>query len=222
MDLLVQILLFFIMGVLFYFIDSRLLGSLYRWWYGMTNKEGLPEGVTKGFVSEREVGVRVGWAIFFTGVGAAITLVSGSFFNNSTDVVLTLMALFVGATLGFLAAPYVLKYLPGKVESATDYLDKVESGEKKVTDDLKSAAGAATKNLAGMAADGSEKIREVASEVKKEVFDAADDARDKIKGLGDVKKRQAERDEKKADKKDDSDSDGNKDWRSGVKDFIDK
>ena len=209
MDLLVQILLFFIMGILIFYIDGLVGTGLYRGWYNLTHKDPLDPSIQKGFLTNRPVPFRLGWALAFTLIGAGITIVSGSFFNDSTSVALTLMALFVGLILGLLAAPTLIRVLPGRVNKAVNYVDEVESGERKLGDDLKQAATEATKGIAGAAVAGVSKVREAAEEAR----ETAEDAAASITGREEKAKPEPPAEEEPEEKPD---------WRSGVQDFMDK
>ena len=136
MDLLVQIGLFFILGLALFWFDSWAGVGLYRGWYNMTNREPLPSGERRGFLLHRPARVRIGWALALAAIVTALTLRYGSFFQDSTRVVLNLLAMLVGLGIGLLSAPSILRRLPGVVDTASDYLDEVEAGERDPKEDL--------------------------------------------------------------------------------------
>jgi hypothetical protein len=147
MDLLVQILLFFVLGLALYWADAAVGVGLYRGWYGMTHRDPLPEGVRRGFLLGRPARVRLAWALGLAAVLALLTIRYGSFFQDSTRVVLNLLALLVGLGAGLLAAPTVLARLPGVVDRAADYVDAVDAGERRPGEDLRRAGGRAAEAL---------------------------------------------------------------------------
>ena len=79
MDLLIQIALFVMLGVLLYYIDSAILTGLYRVVYNMTHRDPLDQSVRKGFLMNRNARVRLTWAMGITAVVAIITLLFGNF-----------------------------------------------------------------------------------------------------------------------------------------------
>lgn len=153
MDLLVQILLFFILGLALFAFDAWAGVGLYRAWYGMTHKDPLPPGQKRGFLVRRKASIRLAWALAIAALIAAISVRYGSFFQDSTRVTLTLLAMLVGLGLGLLAAPSVLSRLPGLVNDATDYVDAVERGDRRPGEDLRDAARKATDRATDKAAD---------------------------------------------------------------------
>lgn len=199
MDLLVQILLFFVLGLALYWADAAVGVGLYRGWYGMTHRDPLPEGVRRGFLHGRPARVRLAWALGLAAVLALVTIRYGSFFQDSTRVVLNLLALLVGLGAGLLAAPSVLARLPGVVESAADYVDAVDAGERRPGEDLRRAGGRAAEALrdaaTGKAGPAAPQPRE------KEPPPAAEDAPPPA---------------------DDPPPSGDGDWRRGVDDFLNK
>jgi hypothetical protein len=133
MDLLIQIALFVLLGVLLYYIDSAILTGLYRVVYNMTHRDPLDQSVRKGFLMNRNARVRLTWAMGITAVVAIITLLFGNFFSDSTRVVLNLLAMLVGLSGGLVLAPILIKTMPGKLNQAVDYADQKEMELKRAS-----------------------------------------------------------------------------------------
>ncbi len=129
MDLIIQIALFFLLGVLVYYADGVMGTGLYRLWYNMTHKDPLSSGVTLGFLHNRSARVRLIWALTITVIVTAVSMIFGNFFSETTRVLLNLLALLVGVSAGFLVAPIVLKRVPGQVSKVIDYADQAEKGD---------------------------------------------------------------------------------------------
>lgn len=126
MDQIIQIALFLLLGVLLYALDAAALTRLYRMGYNMTHQHPMDPGIRKGFLLQQKGRVRLSWAWILTAAAALATLLSGRFFSDTTRVVLNLLSLGVGLSLGFVLAPLVLRHLPGQVRRAADLADELE------------------------------------------------------------------------------------------------
>jgi len=126
MDLLLQIALFLLLGVVLHSLDSFLGTALYRGWYNMTHKDPLPAGERRGFLQQQPLRVRLFWALALTGLAAIAVLISGTFFQDTTRILLNLLAMLVGLLAGFLLAPSILAAFPAKWKKASRYLEETE------------------------------------------------------------------------------------------------
>lgn len=126
MDLLLQIALFLLLGVVLHFLDGLAGTALYRLWYNMTHKDPLLAGERRGFLQQQPLRVRLYWALALTILAALAVLSSGSFFQDTTRILLNLLAMLVGLSAGFLLAPGILAALPDKWNKASRYLEETE------------------------------------------------------------------------------------------------
>ncbi|MBI1193543.1 MAG: hypothetical protein GC205_10255 [Bacteroidetes bacterium] len=126
MDLLLQIALFLLLGVVLHSLDSYLGTALYRGWYNMTHKDPLAAGERRGFLQQQPLRIRLFWALALTGIAATAVLVSGTFFQDTTRILLNLLAMLVGLFAGFLLAPSILAAFPDKWKRASRYLEETE------------------------------------------------------------------------------------------------
>lgn len=218
MDLLVQILLFFVLGLALFALDAWAGVGLYRVWYGMTHKEPLAPDQRRGFLVHRKASVRMAWALGIAGVIALISVRYGSFFQDSTRVTLTLLAMLVGLGLGLLAAPTVLARLPGMLNGASDYVDAVERGDRRPGEDLRKTATKATEQAIDKASDLAAELRSKPAEPSAAAAKAEPHA-----GEGPKKSDAVRIDAEKGvnAKPGDKPADG-RNWRKGVGDFLDK
>ena len=208
MDQLVQILLFLILGILLYYIDSLVGTGLYRGFYNLTHKDELDPAVRKGFLVDRSAGHRLGWAVAIVVIASGIAFLSGAFFGDRTlENALLVVTMFVGLLLGFLFAPTVVRFLPGALKRSVDYVESIESGESSIGDDLRSAATKAGKKIVREAVAAGEKVK-----------DTVEDAKEELRGK---EKEEARKPDPDPDEGKDDDEPP-RDWRGGVKDFLDK
>jgi|GEM_PF-2581675 len=126
MDLLLQIALFLLLGVVLHFVDGLAGTALYRAWYNMTHKDPLVSGERRGFLQQQPLRIRLYWALAITAVAAVAVLSSGTFFQDTTRILLNLLAMLVGLSAGFLLAPGILAALPDKWNKASRYLEETE------------------------------------------------------------------------------------------------
>lgn len=205
MNILLHILAFFVLGVVVYYIDSRVGLKIHRSWYNLTHKYPLPEHIHKGMIIRQPFFQRliiaaliVGAEVFISGyLGAASVLV---------DVLLGVAGL-VGMILGFYFAGSILKIVPGTVGKAVDYLEKVESGETNIKEDvIGGAAAMGTKITDAVAEKGVEKVIGKIMPDKKEK-----EVKQETPG--------PEPEPKKEEKPEEEDD---QDWRDGIDKFLKK
>jgi uncharacterized membrane-anchored protein YhcB (DUF1043 family) len=218
MDHLIQIILFLLLGVLIYYLDSSFGLRLYRSWYGMTHKEPLPESEVKGFLINQPMSSRISVALVITSIGAVISFLSPRFWDNTLQIVLTIMALAVGLVVGFMFAPAILKAVPGRVKKVVDYAEQVESGEADMEQDIKGAIQDLGKNVGDLTKGSLDNIKQSATDA---VQDMADAAKNINKKKSEKSAPGEERNTSSESNKPEEDE-APKDWRKGVDDFLGK
>lgn len=194
-------LIFFILGIVVYYLDSKFGVKWYRSWYNLTHKDPMPNDVSVGFVFNRGFQPKVALAIVLVGIELLLSFLYGS--AASLNNLLYGIGEFIGIILGFMLAPRMIKGVPGKVKGAMDYMEKVDKGEVNIKKDLVKGAFKA----------GSE-IKDVLSEKDKP------EPMPKVTPAPEAPVQTAEEKAPEPEKKDEGKKDD--DWRSGVKKFMDK
>jgi len=149
MTLALWIIVFFLLGILVYYLDLEYGTDIYRKWYNISHKDKLPDNVIRGFVVKRKFFPRLMVVLFFVALETGLMILYGKL--HPLEYLGLGVAEIFGMMLGFLLAPWFLKIFPGRVRNAIEYIDKIESGEVDVKKDIVKGvtkAGVEIKNIA--------------------------------------------------------------------------
>ncbi len=128
---------FLIIGSIWYVID-RLFGvKLYRWFYDMTHRDPLPDAQYVGFIYRRKAQAR-----FFSALVIAVgqgAVISSNTHDGPLIELLTFIFQIPVLMLGFYLGPFVFRLWENK-EDLFEQVDKIESGEIALRDELKEVA----------------------------------------------------------------------------------
>lgn len=117
---------FIVIGALWYVFDRVFGVALYRWWYGMTHRDALPQEISKGFIYNRNASAK------FTAATLLAVLQSIQQFTSGEGSFQTeLLSIFFEVPLlmlGFYFGPTFFKLWREKDE-LLETVDKLESGE---------------------------------------------------------------------------------------------
>lgn len=196
-------LIFFILGIVIFYADTKVGIKWYRGWYNLTHKDPMAEDINMGFIYNRSFQNKAILAIVLVGIEVVVSFFLGS--ASSLNDLLYGIGELLGIILGFMLAPRMIKGGAGKMKGAMDYMEKVDKGEVNLKKDL----------VKGAIKAGSE-IKEVLSETdfkKPEQQEAPkqEPAQQKEEKAPEPEKKEEENKGKKDD-----------DWRKGVKKFLDK
>ncbi len=200
MTLALWIIVFFILGILVYYLDLQHGTDVYRKWYNLTHKEKLPAETIRGFVAGRKFGPRIVVVLFFVSIEVGLMILYGKL--HPLEYIGLGVAEVFGMLLGFLFAPWFLKIFPGRVKNAIQYMDKIESGEVDVKKDV----------IKGVAKAGKE-IKEITDELKE--APPSESQKQEIK-------QEIKAEPPKPEPKEESKEPPKEDWREGVKKYLKK
>ncbi len=202
-------LVFFILGILLFYIDTKRGIIWYRGWHNLTHKDPMPDGVIKGFIVNNDFRSKL-----TIGLILVLAEIAVSFFWGMASPLEDLfygIGELVGVIAGFYLAPKMIKTVPGGIKDTIEYIQKVESGEADVKKDfIKGAvkAGTEVKNI--ITAEDSEEIKTSPPSQAPEPEPA------KPKETEETKAEEPNQVQPK------NDDDKDDDWRKGVKKFMDK
>lgn len=137
----------FFLGMAWYVFDRSVGYKLYKLWYNWTNKEKLPDNAEMGFVYKRKAKVRVAWATAISAFQSALAIY-GSDVNPFFELICFFFEIPV-ILAGFYAGPG-LYYIWSRKDKALDKLDRIESGEVNLGEEIQkvsSQAGAAIRHV---------------------------------------------------------------------------
>ncbi|NNC94438.1 MAG: hypothetical protein HKN92_02680 [Chitinophagales bacterium] len=123
MNIALPVILFFLLGILLYYIDLKVGVQLYRKWYKLTHKDPLPVGIQRGFIVNSSLESLFGIALILI---VAEVLLSFQIGNSPPllDILLGVLG-FIGLMLGFYLGGILMKGM-GKT---IGYLEHIEKGE---------------------------------------------------------------------------------------------
>jgi hypothetical protein len=123
-----------VLGTLFFYYDSKSGRKLYKKWHDISSKDKLDENLNVGFVNGQLFGQKLSVAISFTAIFYVIgffilgmNLIHGLFYS---------LGLFLGLMLAFYIAPKFLAIFSKKAGKTIEYIESIEKGDKKLTDEL--------------------------------------------------------------------------------------
>jgi hypothetical protein len=123
-----------VLGTLFFYYDSKSGRKLYKRWHDISSKDKLDENLNVGFVNGQLFGQKLSVAISFTAIFYVIgffilgmNLIHGLFYS---------LGLFLGLMLAFYIAPKFLAIFSKKAGKTIEYIESIEKGDKKLTDEL--------------------------------------------------------------------------------------
>ncbi len=123
MTLVIQVFLFALLGMALYGLDRNYGASIYRWWYDMTHRDPLPAHQRRSFVIGRSQKERLFAAAQLSLLIALISLASGSLWRDPAGVLVQLLCVWAGLSLGLaLAPPWLSKWFstPARSEIPQD------------------------------------------------------------------------------------------------------
>ncbi len=120
-------------GAVAFMLDSRVGTPLYRWWYGMTHREGLPVEIRRGFI----VGQRAQERFIAAFVLATAHALFATFVHSAEPLaeILTWLAEIPVLMLGFYAGPKFEAVWQRK-DDVLEAVNKVEAGELSLSAEL--------------------------------------------------------------------------------------
>ncbi len=129
-----SILAFFVLGVIVFYLDSRIGVSFNRSWYNMTHKNKLDPNIKKGFVVNASFVSRFIIALLTVSLTFLISLKYGNL--HALEYTWLAIVQFVGMILGFYFASKILKIVPPGINKAAKFLDKIEKGEVNLKEEI--------------------------------------------------------------------------------------
>jgi len=184
-----------VIGIFFTIYDKKSGKKLYHKWYNISNKNNLDPDMEIGFVTNQLFGQKLTVSLIITGLTYVIGFML--FGMNPISGIFYMIAFFLGLMVSFYTASLLLSLFSKKISKTINYIEKVEKGSI----DLKAEAKK-----------GFEKAKDKVSEV-------AEDIKESVTGKEETKEIIEEKTEPTPEKETPKDD---KDWRKGVKDFLDK
>lgn len=120
------LIIYVLLGAIWYNADRLYFTGLYRWWYKITHKDPLPENVKKGFIYNQTTKNKIFWASVISTV-QSLTMIFNSDVNPLTELLLWFAEIWV-TMIGFHLGRPIYR-LWKKKEKAFETWDKIESGE---------------------------------------------------------------------------------------------
>ena len=138
------LLVFLVVGAIWYTLDRALGTRVYRWIYAMTHRDPLPAQEVKGFIHGQKAKMRFMVAVVLSIAQSALVLSSISIANPFAELMSFFLQIPV-VMLGFYLGPWIYRVWERK-EDIFDKVDRIESGELSIGSELKQvtqkAAGA--------------------------------------------------------------------------------
>lgn len=150
-SVIIWVILYIALGCIFYFLDRWFGVAIYHWFYGMTHKDPLPEGVEKGFIHNRKAQARFANACIVALIFSLIEF----HYTEHPDPLMEFFSWVIEVPLvmiGFIIGPFFFR-IWGKKEDLFQTVDKIESGEIDVSKQIKNAAEGVAKDFLGKATD---------------------------------------------------------------------
>lgn len=199
-------LVFFILGILLYYVDTKQGIKWYRGWYNLTHKDPMPDDIIMGFIVNNDIRSKL-----TIGLILVIAEIGISFFwgmASPLEDIFYGIGELIGVIAGFYLAPKMIKTVPGGVKGAIEYMDKVDKGEANVKKDiLRGAVKAGTEMKNILTAEDKEEVKTPLPSQTPESEPAKPKKVEEPKSEGPPKKDDEGKDD---------------DWRKGVKKFMDK
>ncbi len=129
-----RIIVFLLLGAVWYNLDRAYCTRLYRWWYGMTHEHPLPPGTERGFIYGQATRARALAALLLSTLISVIAF--GTAHANSLAELLIWASGIPILVIGFFLGPNVYELWRRK-EKVFDAVDKVERGDVDLSDELK-------------------------------------------------------------------------------------
>lgn len=126
-----------LVGAILYAVDRRFGVAFYRWWHNLTSANPLSEGEETGFLYRRNARARfsAATAVALLGNGVLWWFGHHGVFGVMFSTILTVVGLMAGFYLGPL-----LDRLWTRKDPLLDVIDKFESGERHLNEEVKSFA----------------------------------------------------------------------------------
>lgn len=175
-DSIFYLVVFLFLGAVCYNLDAAFGATVYGWWYSMTHKNKMPQGMRRGFIYERKAKTR-----FYT----ALVLAIGTYliFSNwmppgSLAKLITLIISIVAIFVGFYLGP-ALHVIWRKKDIVLDKIDDVESGRVDLAQEAKDTVAGLRDSVEGA-------VGGVANQITEAVTDAVEVIRDRMLPEGDA------------------------------------
>jgi len=125
-------------GAVLYVVDCRVGVRAYRWWYDLTHREPMPDGIEQGFILNRQANARftVATVVALAQNGTALGL-------GMADPFLAMLTIAVEVPVlmgGFYLGPF-LRRLWRRKDPLLAVVDQIESGETSFGAEMKRATG---------------------------------------------------------------------------------
>lgn len=203
-------LVFFILGIVLYYIDTKQGIKWYRGWHNLTHKDPMPDDVIKGFLVNNDIRSKL-----TIGLILVIAEIGISFFwgmASPLEDIFYGIGELVGVVAGFYLAPKMIRTVPGGVKGAIEYMDKVDKGEANVKKDI----------LRGAIKAGSEVKNIITAEEKDIVTPPPPPPHQEPEPAKPKETEEPKAEERKPDETPKKDKGKDDDWRGGIKKFMDK
>lgn len=192
--LLYTAIIFLVLGVLFFYIDSKQGIALNKWWFSITHKDDQNNHVEEGFVVGQTISSRLSVALFIAILYLVILVL---FKTNPIRALFNSLVSIPSMILGFYIASIFIKRGPTKIKSAIDYVEKIEKGEVDLKKDIVKGATSLGKTLI-----------KTTDLVKEEFYEAEENIDDTLN--------------KEEEKSEEEEPEKKKGWRDGIDDFLNK
>lgn len=131
------LLVFLVVGIIWYVLDRALGVHLYRWFYNMTHRDSLPGGVVRGFIHGQKARMRFVIAVILSIVQSGFIIASIQIANPLAE----LLSFFLQIPVvmgGFYLGPIIYRVWERK-ENLFEQMDRIESGEISIGKEIKEA-----------------------------------------------------------------------------------
>lgn len=186
----------FVLGVLFYITDRKRGPKWYKSWYDLTHKDPLEALPPHGLVFRRHTKAKITWAIV---LGIIVFVILLPFDGSPLTALIDGIGVLAGLVVAFFVTPLFFKIDQQKVDAVLSKLDETQDQPKTVVP-AKEAPPVPT-----------------AVELEKEEME--EQAQDK--SASDQASDKSNPDETSEDKPSSTNASEDKDWRGGVKKFLD-
>jgi positive regulator of sigma E activity len=124
----------FVIGTLFFYYDSKSGKKLYRKWHNISSKNKLDPNLNVGFVNGQLFGQKLTVAITISVVLFVLAFLSGAL--TIFQMLFYSLGFFLGTMIAFYLAPKFLAVFSKKASDTIDYIESIEKGDKKLTEEL--------------------------------------------------------------------------------------
>ena len=181
-----------VIGIFISFYDKKLGKKLYHKWYNISNKNNLDPDTEIGFVTNQLFGQKLTVALIVTSIAY---LIHFFLIGEAFLGIFRMIGFFIGIMVAFYTSSLLLSLFSKKVSKTIEYIENVEKGGI----DLKAEAKKGYEKAKDKLEDVVESVKETVTGKETEEI-----------------KQEIPKEKKETPKEED------KDWRKGVKDFLDK